>query len=168
MERVAVTANAVPQIPSSPISQCRVTPIPSRAVLSGFPTPYARDLARTISPAQPLHNPHRTPPIPAAENRIMVQIMIDLIQPDTIIKLPHRLHPRTFPMIFLPKPLPKPAKHPHNPQLILTMRVASARIENHVLHWPGGAGERSATVIAGPEVAVHEDRLDGAVEKRGV
>lgn len=92
----------------------------------------------------------------------MVQIMIQLIQLHTILKLIAGLHNRALGMIFRPEKLAEPAEHPHDAQLVLAVRVDGAGVEDDVFDWAGRAGEGCEAVVAGPEVAVHEDGRDGA------
>lgn len=88
--------------------------------------------------------------------------MIQLIELQTILELVPRLHDRTSGMIFGPEKVAEAAEHAHDAQLVLAVRVDGAGVEDDVFEGAGGAGEGSEGVVAGPEVAVHEDGGDGA------
>jgi hypothetical protein len=84
-----------------------------------------------------------------------------LIQHNPILILLHRLRPRHNPMIILKKPRPKPPKHPHNPQLKLTMRIASRRIINHISHHLLARSNNPPTIsIPTPKIPMHNNRLN--------
>ena len=62
-------------------------------------------------------------------------------------------------MVLLHEAPSKSTKHPHNPQLILAMRITRARIKDDVFNGPLAADPAPA-LIAAPEVPVYDDGPD--------
>ena len=59
-------------------------------------------------------------------------------------------------MVLFHKTSPKTSKHPHNPQLIFAMGIASARIKDDVFD-STFASYSSSALVSAPQVAVDND-----------
>ena len=62
-------------------------------------------------------------------------------------------------MVLFHKTSPKASKHPHNPQLIFAMGIASARIKDDVFD-STFASYSSSALVSAPQIAVDNDGGD--------
>lgn len=106
---------------------------------------------------QALHNPHRATSVRSPKHGIMIQMMEQLVQPNTILILTDRRRLGHEIMVLGKELSPKPPKHIHDTELEFRMGIHGARIEDHIL---GGLHTRQFALgrISRPQITMNNNR----------